>query len=310
MEPSQIAITSTLAQRLPALILEGGVVVDTGSGNDESVDIATNNIWCCHDRFRLMDAPALDHVLDFTGQVVLVTGGTRGLGRGIAHRFVEAGATVVVCGRKDPEAPLPGITFVAADVRDAESVAALTAQIVERFGRFDVLVNNAGGAPPSDTVTASAKFTNAIVGLNLVAPLLCAQAAYGVMAGQDRGGSIVNIASVSGIRPSPSTAAYGAAKAGLINLTQTLAVEFGPRVRVNAISAGYIVTEQSHLFYGDDDGIAAVGNTVPLGHMAAPHEIADVVLFLASPLARYVSGANIVVHGGGEKPVYIDAANT
>ncbi len=255
-----------------------------------------------------MEAPDLARVLDFSDQVVLVTGGTRGLGRGIADRFAQAGATVVVCGRKEPETDAAGITFLAADVRDAESVAAMTARITERFGRLDVLVNNAGGAPPADTATASAKFTNAIVGLNLVAPLLCAQAAFGVMTAQASGGSIVNIASVSGIRPSPSTAAYGAAKAGLINLTQTLAVEFGPNVRVNTVSAGYIVTEQSHLFYGDEAGMAAVGNTVPLGHMAEPHEIADVVLFLASPLARYVSGANIVVHGGGEKPVYIDAA--
>jgi NAD(P)-dependent dehydrogenase (short-subunit alcohol dehydrogenase family) len=125
---------------------------------------------------------------------------------------------------------------------------------------------------------------------------------------QDDGGVIINIASVSGIRPSPNTAAYGAAKAGLINLTQTLGVEFAPKVRVNAVTVGLVVTEQAHLYYGDDAGIAAVGATIPLGRMAEPADIADVCCFLASPLARYVSGANLVVHGGGERPTYIDAA--
>jgi NAD(P)-dependent dehydrogenase (short-subunit alcohol dehydrogenase family) len=113
---------------------------------------------------------------------------------------------------------------------------------------------------------------------------------------------------VSGVRPSPGTAAYGAAKAGLLNLTTTLAVELAPKVRVNSVTVGYVVTEQAHLFYGDDDGIAAVGATVPLGRMAEPADVADVCLFLASPLARYVSGANVVVHGGGERPAYLGAA--
>ncbi len=261
-----------------------------------------------------MDTPDLSRALDFTGAVVLVTGGTRGLGRGITTRFLDAGAQVVVCGRNAPEAAIEGpggaaAHFIAADVRDQESVTALVQATVERFGRLDVLVNNAGGAPPADTATASARFTNAIVGLNLIAPLLCAQAAFAVMRDQDTGGSIVNIASVSGLRPSPASAAYGAAKAGLVNLTSTLAVEFAPKVRVNCVSAGYVITEQSHLFYGDDDGIAAVGRTVPLGHMADPSEIADVVIFCASPLARYMSGTNIVVHGGGELPAYLDASN-
>jgi NAD(P)-dependent dehydrogenase (short-subunit alcohol dehydrogenase family) len=256
----------------------------------------------------MTDAPDLRAALDFSGRRVLVTGGTKGLGRGIAQRFADAGAGVVVCGRREPEAEPVG-DFIAADVRDPNSVAALFGAIDDRYGRLDVLVNNAGGAPPADSATASAKFTNAIIGLNLVAPLLCAQAAFARMREQPDGGSIVNITSVSGIRPSPNSAAYGAAKAGLINLTQTLAVEFAPSVRVNALCAGLIVTEQSHLYYGDEEGIAAVGRTVPLGHMAETHEIADVALFLASPLARYVSGANVLVHGGGEMPAYMEASN-
>lgn len=252
--------------------------------------------------------PAVDDVLRFVGKVVLVTGGGRGVGRGIAQQFAAAGARVVVCGRNEPETLPDGAEFVAADVRDAEQVDALVTTIVERHGRLDVLVNNAGGAPPSDTATVSPRFTTSIITLNLIAPLICAQRANAVMQTQASGGNIVNIASVSGIRPSPSTAAYGAAKAGLLNLTQTLAVEFAPKVRVNAVTVGYVVTEQAHLFYGDDEGIRRVGETVPLGRMADPTDVGDVCLFLASPLARYVSGANIVVHGGGERPRYIDAA--
>ena len=128
------------------------------------------------------------------------------------------------------------------------------------------------------------------------------------MQAQSDGGSIVNIASVSGLRPSPGTAAYGAAKAGLLNLTTTLAVDYAPKVRVNAVSAGLIRTEQSHLHYGDEAGIAAVGATVPLGRMGAPADIAHACLYLASPLAAYVTGANLLVHGGGERPAYLDAA--
>jgi NAD(P)-dependent dehydrogenase (short-subunit alcohol dehydrogenase family) len=145
--------------------------------------------------------------------------------------------------------------------------------------------------------------------LNLVAPLVFAQRANAVMQSQAEGGVIVNIASVSGMRPSPNSAAYGAAKAGLINLTETLAVEWGPKVRVNTVTAGLIRTEQAHLFYGDEEGIAAVGATVPLGRMGNPDDVADACLYLASPLARYVSGANLLVHGGGERPAYMDAAN-
>ncbi len=194
-------------------------------------------------------------------------------------------------------------------MREADQVAALIDAVVDRAGRLDVLVNNAGGAPPSDTASVSPRFSAGIIALNLLAPLVCAQQANRVMQQQAGGGAIVNIASVSGTRPTPNTAAYGAAKAGLLNLTETLGVEFAPKVRVNAVTVGMVITEQAHLYYGDEAGIAAVGATVPLGRLADPADIADVCLFLASPLARYVTGANIVVHGGGERPAYLDAAD-
>ena len=251
--------------------------------------------------------------LDMSGRAVLVTGGARGIGRGIADRFLAAGAGVAICGRSEPE-ELPtadGRTavFIAADVRDADAVDALVSATVDQLGRLDVLINNAGGSPSADSATVSPKFSKAIIELNLLAPLMCAQRANAVMQQQPEGGSIINIASVSGLRPSPGTAAYGAAKAGVLNLTQTLAVDYAPKVRVNAISAGLIRTEQSHLHYGDDAGIEAVGATVPLGRMGTPSDIASACLFLASPLAAYVSGATLVVHGGGEAPAYLDAAD-
>src|SRR5437660_4385551 len=195
-----------------------------------------------------------------------------------------------------------------ADVREPEQVQRLVGSIAERFGRLDVAVNNAGGSPPSDSASASPRFSAAIVTLNLLGPLYVSQHANDVMQQQEDGGSIVSITSISGMRPTPLTAAYGAAKAGLLNLTQTLAMEWAPKVRVNCVTGGLIRTEQSHLFYGDEEGIARVSATIPLGRLGEPADIGDACLFLASPLASYVSGANLVVHGGGERPAYLEAA--
>jgi NAD(P)-dependent dehydrogenase (short-subunit alcohol dehydrogenase family) len=245
--------------------------------------------------------------LDMSGKVVLVTGGGRGVGRGIAARFASAGAAVAVCGRNEPD-PAEGVAFFPADVRDADQVAALVDAIAQRFGHLDVAVNNAGGSPYALAAGASPRFSASIVNLNLLAPLYVATAANAVMQHQEGGGCIINIGSVSGTRPSPGTAAYGAAKAGLINLTQTLAVEWAPKVRVNCVTAGAIRTEQAHLHYGDEAGIAAVASTVPLGRMGEPADVGSACLFLASTLAAYVSGSNLLVHGGGERPAFLDAA--
>jgi NAD(P)-dependent dehydrogenase (short-subunit alcohol dehydrogenase family) len=142
-----------------------------------------------------------------------------------------------------------------------------------------------------------------------VAPLHFAQKANAVMQQQETGGSIVNIASVSATRPSPGTAAYGAAKAGLLSLTQTLAVEWAPRVRVNAVTAGMIKTELADLHYGDDAAHARIAATVPLGRVGEPRDVGNVCVFLASPLARYVSGASVLLHGGGERPAFLGAVS-
>lgn len=254
----------------------------------------------------------MTQAIDMSGKVVIVTGGSRGVGRGITEKFLEAGATVAICGRNAPETlPSAGgrtAEFYTVDVRDADQANAMVDAVVAKHGHLDVLVNNAGGAPYADAATASPRFSESIIRLNLLAPLNFAQAANRIMQQQDTGGAIINIASVSAIRPSPGTAAYGAAKAGLINLTSSLAVEWAPKVRINAIAAGLIQTEQSHLHYGDEAGIAAIGATVPLGRMAVPGDIGNVCLFLASPYSSYISGIHITAHGGGEKPAFLGAS--
>ena len=250
--------------------------------------------------------------IDMTGTVAIVTGGGRGVGRGITTRLLEAGADVVICGRKEPES-LPSAegraaVFITADVREPEQIDQVIALAIGRFGRLDLLVNNAGGAPPADAATASPRFSEAILRLNLIAPLVFAQKANAWMQTQEDGGCILNISSVSALRPSPGTAAYGAAKAGLLSLTTSLAVEWAPKVRVNAIVAGLIRTEQASLHYGNEAGIAAVAATIPLGRMGEPADVGDACLFLASRLASYVSGAALLVHGGGERPAFLGAA--
>lgn len=249
--------------------------------------------------------------LSFHNRVVLVTGGSRGIGRGIAIRFLEMGATVYICGRKAPD-ELPAFkgstaTFFSCDVRDAVAVSALVDEVETHAGRLDVVVNNAGGAPFAEAATASPRFSEKIIQLNLIAALHVSQAANKIMQQQSTGGVIINVASVSGTRPSPGTAAYGAAKAGLLNLASSLAVEWAPKVRVVAITAGLIRTELAHLHYGDEEGVKRVAATVPMGKMGLPIDVANACLFLASPLAGYISGSSITLDGGGERPAFLDA---
>jgi NAD(P)-dependent dehydrogenase (short-subunit alcohol dehydrogenase family) len=250
--------------------------------------------------------------IDLSGCVAIVTGGGRGVGRGISESLLDAGAEVVICGRKEPDSlPAAGgrrALFTPADVRELEQIEAVAAFAEQRFGRIDVLVNNAGGAPPADAATASPRFHESILRLNLIAPLNFAQRANQTMQRQPSGGVILFISSVSASRPSPGTAAYGAAKAGLESLVRSLAVEWAPKVRVAGVTGGMVVTEQAELYYGDAEGIAAVGATVPVGRLAAPRDIGDACAFLASPLASYVSGTTLLVHGGGERPAFLAAA--
>jgi NAD(P)-dependent dehydrogenase (short-subunit alcohol dehydrogenase family) len=247
---------------------------------------------------------------DYTGKVVLVTGGTRGIGAGIATAFATAGAEVIVCARHDPVPPPPvsppsppppsagtGMRFVRADVRDADDLE----RLFSGLDRLDVVVNNAGGSPYAPLEGTSPRLHARIVELNLIAPLLVAQRAYPLLAAS--GGSVVMIGSSSGVRPSPGTSAYGAAKAGLHHLANCLAAEWAPGVRVNTVVVGLAATEDSLDHYGGKD----VGTAIPAGRMATPADVASVCLWLAAP--GYVTGAQVHVHGGGEIPAWQNLAS-
>ena len=237
------------------------------------------------------------------GKIALVTGGTRGIGRAIAQTLTVAGAKTYVCGRTAGDLPME-LSFLACDVRDPEAVKAMIAEIVAREGGLDYVVNNAGGSPPADAATASPRFSERIVQLNLLAPLHVSQAAYPYL--KARGGSIVNIASVSAVRPSPGTAVYAAAKAGLLGLSRSLAHEWGPEIRVNALILGYIETETTHTTYGDAAKQEAIGGNIAAGRLGKAEEVAAAVTFLLSPAASYITGAELAVHGGGERPPFLD----
>ncbi|MCW8377890.1 SDR family oxidoreductase [Streptomyces justiciae] len=240
--------------------------------------------------------------MQLNGRVAVVTGGTRGVGAGIARSFAEAGAEVVVCARRPPEVPVKGVEFMPLDVRDHAAVHAFFAALP----RVDVLVNNAGGGPYRLLADADAARHARVIELNLLAPLTVSLAAHDHL--KRAQGSVVMVGSVSGSRPSPGSAAYGAAKAGLENLARSMAVEWAPDVRVNTLVVGMVRTELAHLHYGDEQAVAAVSRTVPLGRLAEPSDVGATAVFLASDAAAYISGASLLVHGGGERPLFLDAA--
>jgi NAD(P)-dependent dehydrogenase (short-subunit alcohol dehydrogenase family) len=243
-------------------------------------------------------------------RVAIVTGGTRGLGRAIAERLLGDGWDVVVCGRRDPETPVNANGRVAhalcADVRDPEAAATPVTEAIARFGRLDLLVNNAGGAPKADMAESSPRLIERIIALNLLGPLYVSQAAYPHL--RAAGGSIVNIGSVSGRRPSPGTTAYGAAKAGLLSATTSLAQEWGPEVRVNAIVVGLVEDPDQVEHYGGEAGLARISAGIPMRRMVRGPDLAAMVAWLASPDAAYVSGACVELHGGGEPPAFLGLA--
>jgi len=244
-----------------------------------------------------------------SGQTAVVTGSTAGIGRAVAERFVAEGANVAICARtaEDVEATVEalnegdenGDTRGAAvgevcDVRDREAVAALVAATVEAFGGVDCLVNNAGASFMASFEDISENGWESVVDVNLGGTYNCSQAAHEHLA--DGGGTVVNVASVAGQQGAPYMSHYGAAKAGVINLTKTLAAEWaGDGVRVNCVAPGYVTTpglESQMGIAAEDVDRATVDRTV-----GTSEEVADVAQFLASPASSFLTGETVAPRG-------------
>lgn len=243
--------------------------------------------------------------LGLEGKRVAVTGAAGGLGQAIARGAVEVGASVVLLDR-DGEgcARLAGelggdALAIPCDTADPDSVAAAA----ERAGACDVLVNNAGLLRPGPVDGLALDEWNAVLAVNLSGYMLCAQA-FGKAMREQGGGALVHIASIAGTNPQPRSGAYSAAKAGVVLLSQQLAVEWGPDgVRSNTVSPGLVRTPMSEAFYQAPGVTERRAEMVPIRRVASPPDIADVVLFLASERARYVNGIDVLVDGGLGKTV-------
>ena len=242
------------------------------------------------------------------GKVAIVTGAGRGIGKAIALGLADAGADVVVAARTagDVEATAGEIIArgrkalaVPTDVRLSDQVTELIENTVAEFGRIDILVNNAGGSFDCSTMNMSEGGWDALIRENLKSVFLCSQAAARVMMEQKKG-NIINIASIVGLRAYSSNAAYGAAKAGVINFTKTLAIDLAPyNIRVNAIAPGFIITEGVlQMRKSDPEKMKRKAAFVPLGRRGQPEDIVGGVIYLASDASAYVTAHTLVIDGG------------
>jgi NAD(P)-dependent dehydrogenase (short-subunit alcohol dehydrogenase family) len=257
-------------------------------------------------------------VLD--GKVAIVTGTSRGVGVGIAHELLRAGATVVGCSRSELGA-IPGADQLVCDQGDFHAIDDLVAEVADTYGRIDILVNNAGGTVPApnvedvpelvqriqgapragDDFERTALFHSFAIQMNLISPLWFALRVYRQMRGQDGVGSIINISSGAGHPAgSPTLVSYGAAKAGLNHLTRSLAEEWGPHARVNSLALGPTMTDNFRSFVlpkNDPQGEMYFRN-IPLGRAGEPAEVGRVCVFLCSGAADFINGTTIEIDGG------------
>jgi NAD(P)-dependent dehydrogenase (short-subunit alcohol dehydrogenase family) len=230
-------------------------------------------------------------------RVAVITGAAQGIGARIAEVLAEEGYALGLIDRQ--RCSLPGAVVAAGDVTSPDDVEAFASRVVDAFGRVDVVVNNAGIACISPAESTPLDLWRQVIDVNLTGPFLISQTFGRVMLRQ-RSGSIVNIASVAGLRGVADRSAYNASKHGLVGLTRTLAVEWGGRgVRVNAVCPGWVKTpmddaSQGEGAYGDTD----ITDHVPLGRFATPDDVAQAVAFLASSRSSFVNGATLSVDGG------------
>lgn len=248
-------------------------------------------------------------MFEISGKVAIVTGGAKGIGRGIVLTLARCGVNTVVASRTAEEVMATAAEATAlgaksigvpTDVRSSAQVDNLVQKTVEEFGTVDILVNNAGGSLRVMILDLEEKGWDAAMNLNVKAAYLCSRAVAKMMISQKKGGSVINIASVHGLLSAGGFAHYGAAKAALMNLTKSLALEWAEfNIRVNCVAGGYFDTEQSRILYkGMEEIRERQRQMIPLKRLGKPEDVAATVAFLASDEASYITGDTIVVSGG------------
>jgi 7-alpha-hydroxysteroid dehydrogenase len=248
-----------------------------------------------------------------TDQVAIVTGAGVGIGRAIAVGFAEAGADVVVAARTrsdlDETVRLIEQTgrrglAVPTDVMVEDELSSLVDTTVKEFGWLSILVNNAGGTQPRPSMQTSAKYLSTALHFNAVAPFLLSRLAAQAMVDTDGSGSIVNVSSRSGDMVMSSMLAYGAGKAALNMLTQNMAADLAPQVRVNAIGVGGVATQSMDFVTSNDELRTQFETNTPMRRIGQPSDIASAALYLASPASSWVTGVVLRVDGGTTKPSF------
>ena len=238
---------------------------------------------------------------ELEGRVAIITGGGSGIGAATARRFAAEGATVAVFDR-DAEtagavaAEVNGHAY-ALDVRDGDEVSEVIDRVAQTVGQVDILVNNAGTGDLRPLHTVDDKLWHRLIDVNLTGTFNATRSVIPYML-ETGGGAIVNIASVSGLAPTRNEAAYSAAKAGVIALTKSGALEYGPTVRVNCVAPGHVRTPMTAVWEQMPDAFAPIAEAIPLGRIGEADEIAEAILFLASDRASYITGQTLVVDGG------------
>jgi NAD(P)-dependent dehydrogenase (short-subunit alcohol dehydrogenase family) len=250
---------------------------------------------------------------ELSGKIALVTGGTKGAGKAIAQRLLQAGATVIITARNTPEKENGNLHFIAADLSKSEGSQKVVSEVLTTYGRLDILVNNLGSSetPAGGFAVLTDENWESTLQANLLAPVRLDRGFLPQMIGQ-KSGVIIHIASIQGKLPLyDSTLPYAAAKAGLINYSKSLSNEVTPKgVRVLTVSPGWINTQASVAWLGEiarnanttveeaQQGVMDALGGIPYGRPAEPEEVAELVGFLVSPRAAYLTGTNFVIDGG------------